>query len=93
MATLYSRNHILIVNFPGEHCLREVVDLIHHGEPDTEIIVLSTEEHKLQLSRVEFVPGLVTAAETYQRADLLRAHCNGKPCWRTNFFWDSSLFE
>lgn len=75
MDTLSSRNHILIINYPGEFQLRALIDIIQTAELHTEIFVLDGQLKDLpfRMPRVDFVSGSITAPETYQRAELERA--------------------
>lgn len=75
MTTIFSHNPILVVNFPGEQCLREMIEAIQNTELDTDIVIVAQniKELPFKYPRVEFVQGSVTSEETYLQADLDKA--------------------
>jgi hypothetical protein len=73
LGLLYSQQHLLIINFPGESCLRELIHTLQQNDPDTFIVVLSQEAlpRSLESAKVECVQGTVTTPETYIKHGLL----------------------
>lgn len=76
LAPVLAENHTLIVNFPNEGRVRQVIDEIrsdpeHAGE---EIVIISdqVEELPFRMENVLFVRGSVHDAETYRRASAER---------------------
>jgi voltage-gated potassium channel len=74
MGTPTARNHLLIVNFPGESRVRQIINEfstdVHHK--DREIIIVADDVERLPfgIANVLFVRGSPLAEETYQRASI-----------------------
>ncbi|MEK7484777.1 MAG: NAD-binding protein [Planctomycetota bacterium] len=75
MANIYSRNHMIIVNYPREGLVREIIETIQELELQTEIFVLAPTLKNLpfHLPRVDLVSGSVVSWDTYQRAEIEQA--------------------
>lgn len=77
LLNIMARNHVLIVHFPGESRVRQIIDELradpsHRGD---EIVVISNRIEKLPfaIDNVLFVRGSTHDRATYRRADAERA--------------------
>ena len=72
-----ARGHLLIVNFPNESRVRQIIDEFSRdeGHRNREIVVVTDqiEELPFSLTNVSFVSGSPLAEETFRRADVAHA--------------------
>ena len=71
-------DHLLIVNFPNERRVRQIIaEFLHdpnHRKREVVIVTDQLESLPFSLPRVHFVRGSVLEEETYQRANVSQAH-------------------
>ena len=74
MSTIHAHNHILIVHFPSEARVRQLVRELK-SDNKSEIVIISDKIDSLpfQEKNVSFVRGSSVSAETYQRASIANA--------------------
>ena len=72
------KDHLLIVNFPNERRVRQIIaEFLHdpnHRKREVVIVTDQLESLPFSLPRVHFVRGSVLEEETYQRANVSQAH-------------------
>lgn len=75
MANMYSRNHVIIVNYSQETRVREVIESIQEMELQTEIFIMDSHLKHLpfQQPRVDLVCGSVISWDSFERAEIAQA--------------------
>ncbi|QQE11336.1 NAD-binding protein [Planctomycetota bacterium] len=72
MSAVYLKNHTIIVHFPGESRVNQLIDEIKAEEKDAEIVIVSDQLEKLPFDRrkVFFVRGSTLSEEVYRKANV-----------------------
>ena len=77
MGKARTRNHLLIVNFPNESRVRQIIQEftrdVQHQDRDIVLVADDLESLPFEFINVSFIKGSVLEQETYQRANVSRA--------------------